>query len=184
MKAIYVFSNPFGKLVKIGVSSNPLNRITLLAKQNGFELKHEYNTGKIKNFSNIEKAVHNHFKDKRAFGEWFYIEPIEAINYIKSLSNLFESDPNYSLISDETFQIKVAMYVDDIYKKIEVFNEYIAKDNNGCFYVKVFYNPNIKIIKFLNEKISKDFVNNNKSFCIQWEEKDYIYINSKENFIS
>jgi hypothetical protein len=184
MKAVYVFSNPYSRLVKIGVSSNPSNRITFLSRQNGFELNHEYNTGKISNFLNIEKSVHKYFEDKKAFSEWFYIEPIEAINYIKSLSESFDSDPNYSLISDEIYQTPVAMYVNDIYAKINIFNEYILKDSNGCFYVKVFYNINSKIIKFLNERIAVDFVNNNNSFCIKWTEEDCLYINSRKVFNS
>jgi hypothetical protein len=184
MKAVYVFSNPYSRLVKIGVSSNPSKRIIALCKQNGFELKHEYNTGKISNYINIEKAAHKHFEDKNAFCEWFYIEPIEAINYINSLSESFDSDPNYSLISDEIYQTPVAMYVNDIYVKIDMIDEYILKDNNGCFYVKAFYNLNSKIIKFLNEKIAIDFVNNNNSFCTKWTKEDCLYINSRKLFVS
>lgn len=64
------------RLLKIGKSKNPFNRLTVLSTSNG-NLMLIY-------FSDLitEKDAHIFFKENRIFGEWYNIRPLQLFDYI------------------------------------------------------------------------------------------------------
>ena len=73
------------RLLKIGKSKNPFNRLTVLSTSNG-NLMLIY-------FSDLitEKDAHIFFKENRIFGEWFNIRPLQLFDYIGQKVGLLAS---------------------------------------------------------------------------------------------
>ena len=67
---------------KIGITKNISNRISTLKASMPHPMKLIYGT-EIENCREIEKVLHEKFKDKRTHGEWFTLTK-EDIEYIKT----------------------------------------------------------------------------------------------------
>lgn len=86
---IYLFRNPTFNLCKIGITNNWLVRIRQLENSTGMklqdlivlELEPEYDERP----KDIEKYIHNYFKEKRKEGEWFDL----SVKDILAIKNLF-----------------------------------------------------------------------------------------------
>ena len=62
-KYVYVMKSANG-LVKIGVSKNIEERIISIQYASGFKIEKYKNTNLLKNAYEVEKAVHEYFKEK------------------------------------------------------------------------------------------------------------------------
>ena len=62
------------KLVKIGISKNPEKRISAIETHNGEVSVNKFVSEKLLNYMEIEKLMHNNFKDFRVRGEWFNVD--------------------------------------------------------------------------------------------------------------
>jgi site-specific recombinase XerC len=80
---VYVVYNPLSKLTKIGMSGRLNHRINFLSMENGVRLELRYNTLPCINSDMIENSMHKYFKDHRTLGEWFDIDPDDAVNKLK-----------------------------------------------------------------------------------------------------
>lgn len=80
---VYVIYNPISKLTKIGMSRELKNRINNLSMANGVRLELRYNTLPCINCDMIENSMHKYFKEYRTLGEWFNIDPNDAVNKLK-----------------------------------------------------------------------------------------------------
>ncbi|MBB6299928.1 GIY-YIG nuclease family protein [Rhizobium leucaenae] len=70
-------------LCKIGIANSPEKRLTQLSTGSPHALRLEM-ARYANNASAVERAAHSHFGDYRRNGEWFAIEPDEAIEFIIS----------------------------------------------------------------------------------------------------
>ena len=83
---IYIISNEsFPGIYKIGLSANPESRVKNYQMYNPLHRYIMEFKVKTKDSRGTEGIIHNHFSDKRVFGEWFSINLDEAITYISSL---------------------------------------------------------------------------------------------------
>jgi hypothetical protein len=90
-KYVYLFRNPLSKLCKIGVTTNPRERLRQLQRASGLEIQSlivielEQDYDEASYF--IENFLHNYFYESRTFGEWFDLN----IKDILAIKNLFWS---------------------------------------------------------------------------------------------
>lgn len=80
----YIIQNTATKNIKIGVATNPTDRLSQLQTGSDVDLKLIYTSGVCSNSFEIESICHNHFKDSHVRGEWFKVEPSEAISFLES----------------------------------------------------------------------------------------------------
>ena len=68
--------------VKIGIADNPWSRVVELQTGNHWELRvvHAFLSPSRLTARTIERACHVRFKDAHLRGEWFDLEPIEAMS--------------------------------------------------------------------------------------------------------
>ena len=81
---VYIIQNTATKNIKIGVATNPSDRLSQLQTGSDVDLKLIYTSGVCSNSFEIESTCHNHFKDSHVRGEWFKVEPSEAISFLES----------------------------------------------------------------------------------------------------
>lgn len=81
---VYIIQNTKSKNIKIGVATNPSERLLVLQIGSDVELKLIYTSGVCSNSRKIEAICHKHFKDYNVRGEWFKIKPSEAISFLES----------------------------------------------------------------------------------------------------
>lgn len=81
---VYIIQNTATKNIKIGVATNPSDRLSQLQTGSDVDLKLIYTSGVCSNSFEIESTCHNHFKDSHVRGEWFRVEPSEAISFLES----------------------------------------------------------------------------------------------------
>lgn len=81
---VYIIQNTATKNIKIGVATNPSDRLSQLQTGSDVDLKLIYTSGVCSNSFEIESTCHNHFKDSHVRGEWFKVEPNEAISFLES----------------------------------------------------------------------------------------------------
>lgn len=94
-KCVYIFHNKLLGQIKIGISSNVKSRLGSIICSSGMEVDLYHSTKPILNYLEVENNIHEYFKNKRAIGEWFKIEPEIALEYIVSINHKFEVDPIY-----------------------------------------------------------------------------------------
>lgn len=76
--------------IKIGISKNPEIRTRSIITQSGLEYCMPLVYIKLKNNDHTETDIHKYFKEYRSIGEWFNINPFEAIISIYDFSERFE----------------------------------------------------------------------------------------------
>jgi phage transcriptional regulator (fragment) len=81
---VYIIQNTVTKNIKIGVATNPSDRLSQLQTGSDVDLKLIYTSGVCSNSFEIESTCHNHFKESHVRGEWFKVEPSEAISFLES----------------------------------------------------------------------------------------------------
>ena len=81
---VYIIQNTSTKNIKIGVATNPSDRLSQLQTGSDVDLKLIYTSGVCSNSFEIESTCHNHFKESHVRGEWFKVEPSEAISFLES----------------------------------------------------------------------------------------------------
>lgn len=81
---VYIIQNTATKNIKIGVATNPSDRLSQLQTGSDVDLKLIYTSGVCSNSFEIESTCHNHFKESHVRGEWFKVEPSEAISFLES----------------------------------------------------------------------------------------------------
>lgn len=91
-QCIYVIHNKEFNISKIGISTTPERRKMDLQIGCGCLLDVCYTSIYIKDAVYYEGLVHDHFKDKCKMGEWFNIQPEEAIPVIKDVLKAALSD--------------------------------------------------------------------------------------------
>ena len=89
---VYVIKNPLNETVKIGVAQNVEKRLKQLKTGAGIELELLYKSMICSNAFNIEKDVHEFFKQYRTFGEWFKVNPDTVIDFLENQTYLLKSD--------------------------------------------------------------------------------------------
>jgi len=73
------------KLVKIGISKNPEKRINAIETHNGEQSVKKFVSKKLLNYMEVEKKMHNYFKDFRVRGEWFNVDFDLAVEIFASV---------------------------------------------------------------------------------------------------
>ena len=74
-QAIYIISTDRG-VVKIGISHNPVERLTNLQTASPFPLRLVY-AAVHSDAARLEAVVHHNLRSRRAYGEWFSVtEPV------------------------------------------------------------------------------------------------------------
>lgn len=66
------------------MATNPSDRLLKLQTGSDAELKLIYTSVVCSNSLEIESICHNHFKDRNVRGEWFKLDPKEAISFLES----------------------------------------------------------------------------------------------------
>ncbi|MBU5332107.1 GIY-YIG nuclease family protein [Anaerocolumna aminovalerica] len=90
MGYVYVLYNPESKLVKIGKTKDPRDRLLSLSNQNGTKMKY-YITDQMYIETIVERIMHNKFDRFRcAKGEWF--KNISFNDVVKTLKELCNSE--------------------------------------------------------------------------------------------
>lgn len=92
VRCVYVIFNKDVNITKIGVASDVKNRLSSIKHGCGCEMELVYNTTLMENFFEIETKAHQHFSDRRRYGEWFDITPEEAILFLESIQDDFIDD--------------------------------------------------------------------------------------------
>lgn len=102
---VYLFLNESSGLCKIGVTNNPRTRLRQLECSSGMslsplifiELQPDYD----ENAHFLEKYLHEYFKSKRQFGEWFNL----SIRDIIQIKNLFWFIEGENIIDNVKFYL-------------------------------------------------------------------------------
>jgi hypothetical protein len=97
-KFVYLIKSKESQLYKIGIAINPYKRISQLETGNPEQLQILY-TYKTKNYSSIEKSLHNRFSYLRKNGEWFSFDIDIEVMFLK-YCKLY--DDNITLIKNNT----------------------------------------------------------------------------------
>lgn len=98
---LYVITATDRDLVKVGVSSDPHDRVKRLARQTGLSLALVYQSEDMHNRDafTIEKFCHFALDDKHSHGEWFNYSALEAVALVEdALANgaaTRDVPPNY-----------------------------------------------------------------------------------------
>jgi len=85
---IYVIESRCKKLVKIGRSTNPQQRITVIANMAG-GVSRTFVSGLVIDAVAVESALHNGFVGARVKGEWFVADFPTTVAIVKEVSNQF-----------------------------------------------------------------------------------------------
>lgn len=81
---VYIIQNTFTYNIKIGISTNPSERLSYLQTGSDVELKLIYKSGVCSNFFEIKSLCHEKFKDYNVRGEWFNVDSIEVISFLEN----------------------------------------------------------------------------------------------------
>jgi len=81
---VYIIQNTFTHNIKIGISTDPSERLSSLQTGSDVELKLIYKSGVCSNFFEIESLCHEKFKDYNVRGEWFNVDSSEVITFLES----------------------------------------------------------------------------------------------------
>lgn len=101
-KSIYVIHNSKVGIVKLGVSNNVNSRISTIKCSSGMNVDLLYVTSPIYNYDEIESKIHSEFEENRGIGEWFHIDPNEAIEYLLMIKHNFKVDGIYQQWREES----------------------------------------------------------------------------------
>jgi hypothetical protein len=151
LKGVYLIRNLENNLLKIGACSNLSSRFKQIKSTfrhcgNIPELKIECLIECNENFE-LEKYLHDVFKEFRVINEWFKINGIEQIT--KSINNfILESDNEQNKILSHMNHInKILNYKNEI-DEYNVPKDYIKnKDFSYKLYLMMFNNPKLKMNK-------------------------------------
>lgn len=84
IRYVYIIQNTFTHNIKIGISTNPSERLSYLQTGSDVELKLIYKSGVCSNFFEIESLCHEKFKDYNVRGEWFNVDSSEVISFLEN----------------------------------------------------------------------------------------------------
>lgn len=139
---IYFVKNGYNNFIKIGKTINlqsRLNSFSTLFSDGVFLVGYIYS----ENYSELEKKIHEDFKDKRKTGEWFDILDNEIIYDDFYLKNSFFNKSS-SIIDGECFNLEntnitfgIKDYYDDFYKYCNNEIKKGIKYDKGIFYKKI-----------------------------------------------
>lgn len=93
VQRVYVIHNNEFNITKIGISDNPSNRMATLTHECGCELTLCFFTDPLDDAPRYERLIHNALSDKRKKGEWFKVDPEDAIATVKDVIKDAEIDP-------------------------------------------------------------------------------------------
>lgn len=155
---VYFVKNGYNNFVKIGKTLNlqsRLNSFSTSFSDGVFLVGYIY----CENYSEIEKKIHEDFKNKRKTGEWFDILDVEIIYDNFYLKNAFFSKES-SVIDGESFNLKNTNIVFGVKDFYDDFYKYCNKEiNKNIKYDKtIFYNKVLTLNK-VYYNLSKKRVN-------------------------
>lgn len=111
MRYVYLVCNPLTKLYKIGITNNPKGRFAQIRNASGMDILEmillELEIGYDENANYIEKYLHNYFKPKRKFGEWFSLN----LNDVLSIRDLF-----YDIEGDMIWDFQFDEHIKTLYE--------------------------------------------------------------------
>lgn len=81
---VYIIQNTFTHNIKIGIATNPSYRLSQLQTGSDVDLELIYKSGVCSNFFEIESLCHEKFNGYNVRGEWFNMDPNEAISFLES----------------------------------------------------------------------------------------------------
>lgn len=111
MDRVYVLVNPDNKRVKIGVTQDIEQRLYTLRMASGSKIYVFYITPILNKAYTLETITHKYFASKRFLGEWFNIDPNEAVRFIKTQEKFF--------IKKDMLAIKTNIEIDKIIRNHE-----------------------------------------------------------------
>ena len=130
VKNVYVIENPENGRVKIGITDNIKKRLSALISACGSKLVLRYLSPLIKEAGRLEKDLHGYFQPNRCYGEWFLINPNEAIERIKSTMHnygvLSEGYEKKSFVKEPT--IHQRDYLPSKHQEFEDFDEHVLME--------------------------------------------------------
>jgi hypothetical protein len=183
-KRIYILKSEYHNLLKIGVSDDPTKRAKTIKTVSGLNIEVAYVTSFIFNFDLIERKIHLHFKDYHHSGEWFNVDLNTAIEYIESIHSEFLIDENFTTIDEELASEIAIRYCASLPPNAKKKSKYIYVDSNYVYYVKVYYMPSYRIIRFLNYKMALDYVKKYSYLMLEWNKEDKKCNNSYNSLVS
>lgn len=84
-QSLYVVFNPELNITKIGISANVQARLSSLRGDSGCDLQLIYYSSPISAAAVFEGRAHEILADKRKIGEWFNVDPQEAVRVVKGV---------------------------------------------------------------------------------------------------
>lgn len=93
---VYIIRDPRDDYIKIGVATNPQERLAALQTGNYSELVLEYTSPICSNAFDIESKVHEKFEDFHVKGEWFDVSIDDAIHFLQRNKYVLESSTDFS----------------------------------------------------------------------------------------
>lgn len=166
-KQIYIFKNLLYPIIKIGMSDNPLKRLTTIECACGFPLEVVYESKPITRPQVTEKLIHKQLDSFRTKGEWFNISIEEAIKVINIAVENANSGEYKDLIKDfqltrdcvETYDYVIKQSINNLtnephFKEAE---EYIYVDAYYNYYMIYFQGELKRSVKFCNYHLAKKF---------------------------
>lgn len=84
-QSLYVVFNPELNITKVGISTNVQARLSAMRADSGCDLQLIYYSDPISAATVFEGRAHEILADKRKLGEWFNIDPQEAVEVVKGV---------------------------------------------------------------------------------------------------
>jgi len=101
--------------VKIGISNNPYERTRAIITGSGIEYAMPLFFLKLKSIDNTESVIHKLFANFRITGEWFVMNPFNAIDEIIKIEDRFTD----MIISDQIQDFVSAFWLEKLGIKLE-----------------------------------------------------------------
>lgn len=80
---IYIIDSEYSKDIKIGIASDVYRRLTQLQHASGKFFKRIFVTTPSIHSKQIEKELHQHFKNQKHTGEWYYLEAEDVLKVLQ-----------------------------------------------------------------------------------------------------
>jgi hypothetical protein len=120
--------------IKIGIASNPEKRIASIQTGSPRRLKilTYFDTPNRDIAKKFETAFHNHYQAKRLAGEWFDVDPIEALQLAcNSFRNYLERmAPSLDVPLEDHLRHCGVLYGEREVKRFKAWRQYYAENSN------------------------------------------------------
>lgn len=100
---VYIIENQDNGAIKIGVAQNVEKRLKQLQTGSVSELEMVYRSILCSNAFEVEKFMHEKFKDKHIRGEWFNLDKTIVINELEKQKFVLSSNFSYYLETSDDF---------------------------------------------------------------------------------